>query len=204
MTAGPLTGIRTVFPNCGGRPAIAEPLIGEARDRQRRRRRWTALLVIVVLVGVWLISSDVGRHSALRDASTASAAAPPKPCALLSNAQVANVLGAKINLRTPTTNACIWQTVPIGAYTYNTRQLDVSFQRVTPARARYIVKQGHYVPVKVRGQNAWATPDSNGSFDLMFVRKGYVIFISTSGTASGTQSPLAAEKALAPLILKRF
>jgi hypothetical protein len=102
-------------------PRLAEPLIAEARERQRRRRLWIAA-AIVICAG----AGGIGYSVAGTQSSPARAVPFLHPCRLLTSAEVAGALAGPIDRRQPSRGSCTWYGHVLGTFTSAQPQLALS------------------------------------------------------------------------------
>jgi hypothetical protein len=107
----------------------ARALIEEARVRQARRRLWTTFLAFALaaaFVGFWTDhrGGDTRSFVTNYDSRGAALAVPhtggplPNPCSLLTNAQVAVILGGRVASRSNDgKGTCDWEGPVVGAFT---------------------------------------------------------------------------------------
>ena len=187
------------------------PLIKEARERQHRRRTRFAL-VAVTAAALVAATSDIGRSRGdVQATAPLATAALPNPCALLANADVANVFGANVAYRTPdpALHGCSWSGWPFARqFGKQTVTLDVAqatradFERLStfvvldeaPGTRR--VAQS----VRVRGVGEAAFAQKFAGVELEVWYHGLVISVSTKLVGA----PLAAQKQLAAAAIVRI
>ena len=130
----------------------------------------------------------------------ASGATLPSPCTLLTNAQVAKVLGSKVAYRTAGAGYCTWNGMALGAFTSAHSILMVAIARSTKAafKATEAARRGA-VRVRGVGQAAFGTPESNVVF-LIVWQRGVVLSL----VASSVSTPLDVEEAAAKIALEHF
>jgi hypothetical protein len=187
------------------------PLIKEARERQHRRRMRLALAAVATAALVAAASGIGGSRSDVQPAVPLATAALPNPCALLANADVANVFGAGVAYRTPdpALHGCSWSGRPFARqFGKQTVTLDVAqatradFERLStfvvldeaPGTRR--VAQSF----RVRGVGEAAFAQRFAGVELEVWYHGLVISVGTKLVGA----PLAAEKQLAAAAIVRI
>src|SRR5262245_45635826 len=184
-------------------------LIEEARERQRRRRAWLARTVAafaLLATGGYALSEQLGAGS---PAVAAEHAALPNACALLTNADVAKVFGAKVAYRSyAQSSGCTWLGWPFERQ-YGQQMVTLD---VTPAtRAQFdevssfvvsdgpgLRRVGRSTPIDGVGQAAFA--QLYAFTDLEVFYRGLVIKVDTTFVGG----PLAAKKRLAAAAIARL
>lgn len=128
-----------------------------------------------------------------------AAAAVPNPCSLLTNAEVAKMIGSKIANRTSGGNGrfrvCTWAGPPLGTFTSVHAQL---FVQVTPETKAQFTKSANAMQgaVRVRGVGDMAYADTGAAKFLRAWQKGYALLIQVSRTADDMQAEKVAAKAV--------
>jgi hypothetical protein len=142
MTTQSWSGLATLFPRATatGRPG-AEALIAEARERGRRRRRRLALLFLVV-AGFGVYGVDHWTHPGR--AAVDHVSSLPKPCSLLSNAQVATIVGGSVATRTSSSSYgdlnCTWSS-PRQGYMQFRQTFSVDIARATKTQFKRMARR---------------------------------------------------------------
>jgi hypothetical protein len=142
--------------------------------------------------------------AALALAPAASTAALPKPCALLTNAQVAKLLGSKIDDRVASGNgrylACKWMGASLGSYAAVQRSLMLQVSRTTKAQFTQAARRAQGA-ARVRGVGEAAYVENGGGNAFLTVyARGYVLQLSDAFVTSS----LGVEKAAAKLAVARL
>lgn len=181
-------------------PRGQDALIKEAWDRRRRRLRFSLLLVLVIGAG---LGSPVTRRLALVPLALlltpAASAALPNPCVLLTNAEVAKVIGNKAETRTPSGNGrfrmCSWTGPPLGSFSESHAQLLVQVTRETKAQFEKVANatQGA-VRVRGAGDSAYATTGAAKYLEVW--QKGYALMIMATFVTDTLQAEKVAAKAV--------
>jgi len=178
MLIGGWPGSTTVFrPRAAGRRTESDPLIQDARDRQRRRRRRILLLVVAAIVigyGInhWTRTSNAGLACISTHACSlqrlSNAPPLPNPCSLLTAAQVVPTIGGKVQSRVlghsygaygPPT--CTW-TGPSMGYMETRETITVQLSRVTKAKFNFINLQSIPPATPISGVRALAYSSPSG------------------------------------------
>jgi hypothetical protein len=133
----------------------------------------------------------------------------PKPCTLLTNAEVTKAFGTKIQSRTADGSSCTWNGVPLGTFTTAAPSLTLDVAQVTEAQFRksaVAVVPGAEPGTMVREQGLLvkhigdlAYSMANGTDFTVWYRGTMLNFES-----SVLVSPLEAAKALAKIALTRL
>lgn len=147
----------------------------------------------------WLLA--VGAAAALAPAASAGL---PNPCTLLTNAEVAKVLGSKVVARAASGNrlytSCTWTGANLGGYAPTHRSLAIQVSQSTKAQFE---KTARTLPGAIRvtgvGEAAFTQRAGGGSFLNVYAR-GYGLEV----IASLITSPLEVEKRAATAALKRL
>jgi hypothetical protein len=132
-----------------------------------------------------------------------AAATIPNPCALLTNAEVAKVFGAKIATRVSDGNrlrrGCTWDGVAAGSFTSYHATLRIDVAPISRAQFGTIAKKTkHAVPIHGLGEAAFSSYMA-GEF-LAVWHSGIYLAVELTGGSS----PVAAAKILAREALRRF
>jgi hypothetical protein len=184
----------------------ATPLMNELRERRRRRRqRWIAF---VFIVGLSLAAFGVPRYVLHAQASAASPASLPATCSLLATKEVASALGHQIAIHQSTFGSprgCTWQSVRLGRFTSASAGLSLDVAHVSRQAFQHAFNKGRLsgrgiLPYNGIGQVAYLQPDGNGSYELSVWQNGVVV----QSSAWLVDSPLATEKVLAAIVLRRL
>jgi hypothetical protein len=128
----------------------------------------------------------------------------PSPCGLLTNAEVAKLLGSKVVARDALGNrlytSCKWTGASLGGYAPTQRSLLIQVSRSTKAQ---LEKTARNMPGAIRvtgvGEAAFTQRAGGGNF-LNVYSHGYGIEV----IASLVTSPLAVEKSAAKTALRRL
>ena len=132
----------------------------------------------------------------------AASARVPSPCALLTNAEVAKVLGAQVASRIsgklglePT---CTWDSAPLSSFTSARAEVNVNLAPISKARFEKEAKQTHGVPVHGVGEAAlWLDGPAQV---LWFWHHGYALNLQVIDVSS----PQASATNLAKAMVNRF
>jgi hypothetical protein len=131
------------------------------------------------------------------------AAALPKPCALLTNAQVAKLLGSKVVDRVASRAghglACKWNGASLGGAFAVQRSLMLQVARATKAQFEQTARMTQGA-VRVRGVGEVAFVENGGTAFLSVYARGYMLQLSDAFVTSS----LGVEKAAAKLALTRL
>jgi hypothetical protein len=133
----------------------------------------------------------------------ASAAGLPNPCALLTNADAAKVLGSKISYRTPKTDdfyrSCTWNGVDLSSATSAHASLMVDVSRITKAKfLRQAAQWRGAVLVRGLGDVAVGTP-RDIAVELSVWQNGLEL---TFEVVQSSSPAFSAEKAAAKIALE--
>jgi hypothetical protein len=134
----------------------------------------------------------------------AASAGLPNPCALLTNAEVAKVLGSKVVARDTLGNrlyrSCKWTGADLGGYYPSKRKLLLQVTKATKAQFEQAARTTHAATrVNGVGEAAFAMPQSGGGF-LNVYAHGFGLELN----AALVTSPLDAEMSAAKLALTRL
>jgi hypothetical protein len=186
------------------------PLIKEARGRQRRRR--TRLVLITVAIATFAVATYAvgGRLLDRRPVASPAKLAPPNPCTLLTNAEVASVFGATVAYKSSEPNlGCTWSGRPFERQ-YGQRKVTLDVARVTRADfdgfSTFIVMDGTSgsrriaKSARIQGVGEAAFAQIFAGVDLEVYYRGFVVTVTTSFVGS----PLAAQKRLAAAAIARL
>lgn len=181
------------------------PLMKEARDRQRRRRMWLATLGLALAIAGGAVAMTRGTHE-LSLAGRGSAI--PDPCSLVTNAEVATVLGNPVQYRTVQAfgrgrlglRTCRWTAVPYSSHTYNNNTLMLSVARMTRAQfAANALAERTRGAIPVRGVGAEAFRTSGPAYFLSFYARGHAFMFD-----GGSPDKLGGETKLARQVVARL
>jgi hypothetical protein len=194
--------------------ALPRPLalIEEARERQRRRRGRISLALATLAACAAAGYGVSARPAAVGPATAPEQAAVPDPCALLTNADVAKVLGGEVAYRTakPEYHACSWSGWPY-LHQYGQKAVTIDVAGVSRADfdrafSTWIVVTREFAsrhsakstPIRGVGEAAFAQIFAGASLEVYY--RGLVISIDTTML----RAPLAAEKRLAAAAIARL
>jgi hypothetical protein len=130
-------------------------------------------------------------------------AALPNPCRLLTNAEVAKVLGTKVAIRVRDDRferACVWSGPTLGPFTSGRPEVRLGFSRRSRKQFEQIARSTTGTPVRGIGDEAlWL----DGNVEMLWFWSRGLAFTITLGDVQNLRSPVQIAKQLALAALTR-